>query len=264
MHEIREPLLDECVKDTCLMRSRHELAWKYYGCTLMSDGWTNRRGHQLINFLVNSPVGTYFLESVDELVEAHDATTLDDLLEQKIVQIGKKYVVQVVTHNGANYKAAGKVLMQRIPTLFWSPCATNSLHLILEDIGKLKDFKKPNTQAKRVTTFIYKHGRIFSAMREKTSGMDLVRSATTRFITCFLTLKSLHKYRNALRGLFVSDTWSHDKLTMTEAGKNVCDIILSKIFCPQLKIVLELQHHFLLCLGKLMLMRDQPFSKFQL
>jgi hypothetical protein len=111
MHEIREPLLDECVKDTYLTRSQHELAWKYYGCTLMSDGWANRRGHQLINFLVNSPVGTYFLESVDELVEAHDATTLADLLEQKIVQIGKEYVVQVVTHNGANYKAAGKVLM---------------------------------------------------------------------------------------------------------------------------------------------------------
>jgi hypothetical protein len=27
-------------------------------------------------------------------------------------------VVQVVTDNGANYKAAGKLLMDRIPTLF--------------------------------------------------------------------------------------------------------------------------------------------------
>jgi hypothetical protein len=142
MHELREPLLHECVKDTCLTRLQHELAWKYYGCTLMSDGWTDRRGHQLINFLVNSPARTYFLESVDASTEAHDATMLADLFEQKIVHIGKENVVQVVTDNGANYKAAGKLLMQWISTLFWSSCAAHCLDLMLEDIGKLKDFKK--------------------------------------------------------------------------------------------------------------------------
>jgi hypothetical protein len=50
---------------------------------------------------------------------------------------------------------------------------------MLEDIGKWKDFKKPTAQAKRVTSFIYRHGRILSAMREKTGGMDLVRPAAT-------------------------------------------------------------------------------------
>jgi hypothetical protein len=44
---------------------KHEDAWSQYGCTLMSDGWTDRRGRHLINFLVNSPKGTFFLESVD-------------------------------------------------------------------------------------------------------------------------------------------------------------------------------------------------------
>jgi hypothetical protein len=111
----------------------------------MSDGWTDRRGHQLINFLVNTLVGTYFLESVDASAEAHDATMLADLLEQRILQIGKEYVVQVVTDNGANYKAVGKLLMQQIPTLFLSPCAAHCLDLMLKDIGKLKDFKKSIT-----------------------------------------------------------------------------------------------------------------------
>jgi hypothetical protein len=66
------------------LRAHHELAWKTYGCTLMSDGWTGRRGHQLINFLVNSPEGTYFLESIDASSEAHSATMLADLLEKRI------------------------------------------------------------------------------------------------------------------------------------------------------------------------------------
>ena len=145
------------MKLTSNMREEHERAWKHYGCTLMSDGWSDRRGRDLINFLVNNLEGTYFLESVDASSEVHSANMLADLLEKKIEEIGKDKVVQVVTDNGANFKAAGKLLMERIPTIFWSPCAAHCLDLMLEDIGNLKEFKKPITRARRVTTFIYQH-----------------------------------------------------------------------------------------------------------
>jgi hypothetical protein len=39
--------------------------------------------------------------------------------------------------------------MERIPTLFWSPCAAHCLDLMLEDIGDLKEFKKPIDRARR-------------------------------------------------------------------------------------------------------------------
>lgn len=158
--QLGEPLLQECVKVTSAMRKDHEQAWKQYGCTLMSDGWTDMRGRHLINFLVNSPEGTYFLESVDASSEVHSATMLAELLQEKIEDIEKDNVVQVVTDNGTNYKAAGKILMDRIPTLFWSPCAAHCLDLMLEEIGNLKAFKKPIACARRVTTFIYRHGRL--------------------------------------------------------------------------------------------------------
>ncbi|KAM0901724.1 hypothetical protein ACQ4PT_019782 [Festuca glaucescens] len=174
-YELREPLLKDCVKETKELRKQHEVAWKEFGCTLMSDGWSDRRGRHLINFLVNSPEGTYFLESVDASSECQDARMIADLLEKRIDDIGRNYVVQVVTDNGANYKAAGKILMDRIPTLYWSPCACHCLDLMLEDIGKLKAFKKPIARGRRVTTFIYRHGRILSLMRKATGGLDLVR-----------------------------------------------------------------------------------------
>jgi hypothetical protein len=53
-HELREPLLRDCVKETKLLRAKHEAAWKKYGCTPMSDGWSDRRGRYLINFLVKA------------------------------------------------------------------------------------------------------------------------------------------------------------------------------------------------------------------
>jgi hypothetical protein len=56
----------------------------------MSDGWMDKRGRHLTNFLVNSQVGTYFLESVDASSEEDDASMLADLLEKRILNIGKE------------------------------------------------------------------------------------------------------------------------------------------------------------------------------
>jgi hypothetical protein len=96
-YQLGEPLLKEVVKSTNNMKGEHDRAWKHYGCTLMSDGWSDRRGRHLINFLVNSPGRTYFLESVDASSEVHDANMLADLLEKRIEDIGKDKVIQVVT-----------------------------------------------------------------------------------------------------------------------------------------------------------------------
>jgi hypothetical protein len=178
---------------------------------------------------VNSPEGTYFLESVDASSQVQSATMLADLLQEKIEDIGKDNVVQVVTDNGANYKAAGKILMDRIPTLFWSPCAAHCLDLMLEEIGNLA-FKKPIARARRITTFIYRHGRLLSAMRAQTGGIDLVRAAKTRFATSFLTLKSLYKNKDALKILFVSEAWIGNNLCTSIAGQQVQDIVLSTKF----------------------------------
>ncbi|XP_008659785.1 uncharacterized protein [Zea mays] len=163
----------------------------------------------------------------------HDAYMLADLLEKKVDEIGRDKVVQVVTDNGANYKATSKLLMERIPTLFWSPCAAHCLDLMLEDIGNLKEFKKPIARARRVTTFIYRHGRILAAMREKTGGVDLVRPAATRFATSFLTLKSLYKHnkhKDALKALFASTIWTDNRLSKTSAGLDVYNIDFSTQF----------------------------------
>ncbi|XP_074374716.1 uncharacterized protein LOC141715134 [Apium graveolens] len=195
-HELRVPLLKKAKEETEKLKEKHEKALKRYGCTLMSDGWTDRRGRSLVNFLANSPEGTFFLGSVNASSESNDAQMLANLLESKIKEIGEKNVVQVVTDNGANYKLAGQILEIRMPTLFWTPCAAHCVDLMLEDIGKIPAFKKTINQARRCTTFIYRHGRVLDAMREKTNGRDLIRTAATRFATAFLTLDSLQKKKN--------------------------------------------------------------------
>ncbi|CAD6244751.1 unnamed protein product [Miscanthus lutarioriparius] len=43
-HEVRVPWLGKAVEQTNKLKEKHEAAWKQYGCTLMSDGWTDKRG----------------------------------------------------------------------------------------------------------------------------------------------------------------------------------------------------------------------------
>lgn len=57
-----------------------------------------------------------------------------------------------------------------------------------------------------------------------------MRPAATRFATAFLTLKSLHKHKDSLKSLFLSEEWAANKLAKTQAGKDVYDIVLSVEF----------------------------------
>ena len=140
MHDIRESLLERAVNRTAELRKKHEESWKEYGCTLMSDGWTDTSHRHIINFLANSLAGTFFLGSVDASSEIANAQMLADLLEQQVDKIGKEYVVQVVIDNGDNFKTAGRILIERIRLLFWTPCVALCPNLLLQDISGINEF----------------------------------------------------------------------------------------------------------------------------
>ncbi|KAL6527150.1 hypothetical protein OROGR_016240 [Orobanche gracilis] len=99
-HDLRVPLLEKAKKETDKLRERHEKAWKQYGCTLMCDGFSDWKGRHLINFLVNSPEGTFFLGTVDASSRVQDARMLATLLDEQIDLIGREHVIQVITDNG--------------------------------------------------------------------------------------------------------------------------------------------------------------------
>ena len=40
-------------------------AWAEYGCSILSNGWRDRKKRGIINILVSCPLGAYFLQAVD-------------------------------------------------------------------------------------------------------------------------------------------------------------------------------------------------------
>ena len=78
-------------------------------CTLMSDGWSDKKNRSLTNFLVNSPSGMIFLKSIDTSNMIKDVKKLFELLDSLVEEIGEENVVQVVTDSTLAYVAAGEL-----------------------------------------------------------------------------------------------------------------------------------------------------------
>jgi hypothetical protein len=107
MHQVRKPLLEKKYNDVTSIRGEHEIHWRKYGVTLMTDGWTDRRQRSIVNFLVNCPEGTFYLYSIDTSSHEKTAPYLLNLIEDAISEVGEENVVQVCTDNAANYVLAG-------------------------------------------------------------------------------------------------------------------------------------------------------------
>ena len=100
-----------------------------------------------MNLCVNSNVGTAFLSSRESSDEAHTSELIFEHVDKCIEQVGSQNVIQVVIDNTANNMGATKLLKVKRSNIFWTSCATHTINLILESIGKLSRYKKVIHQA---------------------------------------------------------------------------------------------------------------------
>ena len=67
----------------------------------MVDGWTDKKRRTLLNFLVNCPKGTMFVESIDASSHSKNAEKMFQLIDKFVERIGEVNVVQIVTDSAA-------------------------------------------------------------------------------------------------------------------------------------------------------------------
>ena len=75
-----------------------------------------------------------FIKFVDASTHVKEAALLCELLDGVLQEIGLDNVVQIIIDNVANYVVTSRFLMERKPSLFWSPCAAHCIDLMLEDV----------------------------------------------------------------------------------------------------------------------------------
>ncbi|GMP25163.1 hypothetical protein CsSME_00002160 [Camellia sinensis var. sinensis] len=89
-HEMRVTQLKKEVKHTEDLMKNHIEDCAKYECSIMANGRTDKRERTLINFLVNCPRGTMFVESVDASSYSKDEHKLFELLDKFVEKVGKE------------------------------------------------------------------------------------------------------------------------------------------------------------------------------
>ncbi|XP_020698286.1 uncharacterized protein LOC110110965 [Dendrobium catenatum] len=204
MYELRTWMLNEEVKTTSKMVDDVKKTWIETEVIIMSDGWSDIRHRSIINFLVNNLYGIVFLKSVDASSFVNNAQLLFEMLDEVVEEVGHTLIVHVVTDNANAYKTAERMLMEKRHHLYWTPCATHCIDLMLERLRHLPQHKSTILKAKFFSKFIYNHSWVLSLMRKFTD-KEIIRPAVTRFATIYLTLQRFKELRQPLEAIFASE-----------------------------------------------------------
>ena len=135
----------------------------------------------IINFMIYCDRSMIYHSLVDTTNIPKIANYIFSFIDKVVEEAGEENVVQVVTDNETIFKAIGMLLMEKWKHLFWSPCASHCIDLMLEDIASMKQIKETLDQAKMITEFIYNNLKVVNLMKVFTKDRDLLRPGIIRF-----------------------------------------------------------------------------------
>eukprot|EP00253_Pinus_taeda_P015575 PITA_15575 len=177
--------------------NRMTRSWTDHGVSIVSDGWTNVKGKPLISVLVVSVSGAIFLSAYDYSDKFKAAINIAEPLLETIDHIGPYNVIQVITDNAPNCKAAGATMEDKYPNILWFGCLVPTMNLLMHDTIKNKNehykwigdlYKKGKQMIKFITNHSKTHGLFCSHSR-----LELLKIARTRFGSYYLTFRRLLK-----------------------------------------------------------------------
>ncbi|WVZ93381.1 hypothetical protein U9M48_039364 [Paspalum notatum var. saurae] len=84
------------------------------GVSIVSDGWTDIKSKPLINVIASNSRGSCFLYAEDYSGVEKTGEAIAQFLLKAIDEIGPENVLQVVTDNASNCKAAGREVQKRL------------------------------------------------------------------------------------------------------------------------------------------------------
>ena len=205
--EMRTTVLDEEMGRIQKALDPIKEGWKKFGCSILSDGWSDIR-RSIINILVSSCLGTYFLRAIDAGKGGQRITGefIFHHIRQAIIDIGPENVVQVVTDNASNCRRMGDLIEQEFPSIVWTPCASHCLDLLMEDTGKLPWISSVILEASAIVSFFSKKTKALAIFREY-SQLEILQPSKTRFAYMFIVLDRLLAIHNDLRRTVVSLEW---------------------------------------------------------
>lgn len=228
--KLRSTLLERVKGDIHDFCKKLRVEWKETGCTILCDGWSDGRTKSIIVFSAACSKGTLFLKSIDVSGHADDAHYLFEVLASVVLEVGVENVVQVVTDSTASFVYAGRLLMAKYPSLFWSPCASHCINKMLEDFSKQEWVSLVLEEASTVARYIHSNSWTLNMMRKFTGGRELIRPKISRFVANFLSLRSIVIQEDNLKHMFSHSDWSSSMYSRRPDAQAIKCVLYSERF----------------------------------
>ncbi|KAG8380463.1 hypothetical protein BUALT_Bualt06G0018000 [Buddleja alternifolia] len=214
-------------------------SWADTGCSILLDGWTDEKGRNMINILVDCPKGTIYLHSSDISDIIGNLDSMQLFFEKILMEVGIRNVVQIITYSTeAVMKEVGKVLMDKYRPIFWTVSASCCIELMLEKLGTMDLIKETFQKAKVITKFIYSRPDVLKFMKERTEGRDLVQRSKKSIIP-FLTIENIVLEKEILKTMCLSSDSQSLFITSCVEGKRVAELVADRSFWSGASIVLK-------------------------
>jgi hypothetical protein len=225
--------------------------WLEKGISLCSDGWSDPQRRPLINIMAACEKGAIFLRAIDTSGETKDKHFIAEKLEEGLVEIGMHNVVQIITDNAPNCKAAGLLIEGKYPNIFWTPCVVHTLNLALKNICAANNTQRNHDifsecgwitgisdDAIFVKNFITGH-QLRNAIFNKYSPLKLLSVAETRFASAIVMLKRMKLLQESLRFIVISRDWNDYKDDNPTGAQAVKDIVLNDLWWDKVDYILD-------------------------
>ncbi|KAL0418818.1 UNVERIFIED_CONTAM: hypothetical protein Sradi_1295300 [Sesamum radiatum] len=225
--------------------------WKTKGVTLVCDGRTDPQRRPLINFMAVNEGGMMFIRAVNCEGEYKDKWFISTLIKEVMVEVGVTNVVQIITDNAPVCKAAGLLVEQTYPHVFWTPCVVHTLNLTLKNICAAK-----NTEANGITydechwiteivasalmirNFTMNHAMRLSMFNEF-SKLKLLVVTETRFASVIIMLKRFKLIKQQLKMMVISEQWSCYRDNDVTKAINVKEKLLDDSWWDSIDYILD-------------------------
>lgn len=194
--------------------------WREKGLTIASDGWSDSQRRPLINFMAVSGALPMFLKAVDCSGETKDKHFIASLMKEVVIEVGPKNVVQIITDNAPNCKAAGQIIETQYPNIFWTPCVVHTLNLALKNICAAKNTENNYLvydecswittvigDATIIKNHIMNHSMRLAIFNEFVP-LKLLSVAETRFASSIVILRRFKLIKQHLQSMVISSQWN--------------------------------------------------------
>ena len=225
--------------------------WEQNGVSIVSDGWSDSQRRPLINFMAVSGGGPMFLKAVDCSGEIKDKYFIANLMKDVINEVGPQHVVQIITDNAPNCKAAGQLIEAQFPHILWTPYVVHTLNLALKNICAAKHVENNETTYSEcswisdiagdctiIKHFITNHSMRLAMYNEFVS-LKLLSVAETRFASTIVMLKRFKLIKGGLQAMVINDKWSCYREDDVGKARFVKDKVLSDVWWDSIDYILK-------------------------